>query len=371
MASLIRRLKGRFRRLSDPFVSKVSGGWRPGVRYVTEPADWVIDREGKALCNAINDQFPDTSVEMVESVKGLYNKVVHFGSVWVFVPNIHKVHPSNRVVLTFYHGNEGLDEVTRQAIDALRSNLQHLDKVVTASAMMEERLRSWGVDADMLHRIEIGTDTSMFHPPGPGQRRDLRRRLGIPEDALCIGSFQKDGLGWEDGDEPKLIKGPDILVETLTRLAGRHRIHVLLIGPSRGYVKRELDRSGVAYTHLYEEDFTKLPTYYHCLDLYLVTAREEGGPKAIAESLASGVPLVSTRVGMAPDMVTDGVNGFLFDVEDTGGLVSAADRLLKDEALRSHFAAKGVEVARSLDIKLLSRKLYETVYEPLLRKGPP
>ena len=42
-------------------------------------------------------------------------------------------------------------------------------------------------------------------------KNKLYIKYKIPKDKIIIGSFQKDGVGWEEGNEPKLIKGPDIL----------------------------------------------------------------------------------------------------------------------------------------------------------------
>ena len=49
------------------------------------------------------------------------------------------------------------------------------------------------------------------------RRAAARRALGLPESAFVVGSFQKDGVGWGDGLEPKLIKGPDVLLEVAER----------------------------------------------------------------------------------------------------------------------------------------------------------
>ena len=56
--------------------------------------------------------------------------------------------------------------------------------------------------------IPIGIDLEHF-PLVDAQRREAARHtLGLPVDAFVVGSFQKDGIGWGDGLEPKLIKGP-------------------------------------------------------------------------------------------------------------------------------------------------------------------
>jgi len=57
-------------------------------------------------------------------------------------------------------------------------------------------------------------------------------------------------------------------------------------------------------------------TLYQALDLYIVTSRQEGGPKAILESMASGIPIVSTRVGQAADIIHHQQNGWMVDVGD-------------------------------------------------------
>ena len=69
--------------------------------------------------------------------------------------------------------------------------------------------------------------------------------------AFVVGSFQKDGVGWEEGLEPKLIKGPDVLLAAVERLRQRvPELWLLLTAPARGYVKEGLERIGVPYRHL-------------------------------------------------------------------------------------------------------------------------
>jgi glycosyltransferase involved in cell wall biosynthesis len=60
---------------------------------------------------------------------------------------------------------------------------------------------------------------------------------------------------------------------------------------------------------------------YDAIDLCVVASREEGGPKAVLESMAVGAPLVTTRVGQATDLVQHGSNGWMVDPEDVDGLV--------------------------------------------------
>ena len=194
---------------------------------------------------------------------------------------------------------------------------------------MRDLILETGIDPAKVHLIPIGVDLSLFPRQTAEARAAKRKELGLPPDAVVIGSFQKDGQGWDKGDEPKLIKGPDVFVKTIGLIKDRiPELHVLLGGPARGFVKKGLEKIGVPYIHRYYPDYRDAAGLYQALDAYLVASREEGGPKAVLESMAAGVPLISTKVGQAVDLVAHGDNGWLTDVEDIEGLAHWATEAL-------------------------------------------
>ena len=65
----------------------------------------------------------------------------------------------------------------------------------------------------------IGIDLEHFPLGDESLREEARSALGLPPTAFVVGSFQKDGVGFDEGLEPKLVKGPDVLVAALERLA--------------------------------------------------------------------------------------------------------------------------------------------------------
>jgi glycosyltransferase involved in cell wall biosynthesis len=218
---------------------------------------------------------------------------------------------------------------------------------------MHELVLAAGVDPARVFRIPLGIDLEHF-PLGDLQgRAAARAALGLPEVAFVVGSFQKDGVGWGEGLEPKLVKGPDVLVAVAARVQEQvSELHVLLTGPARGYVQRELDRAGVPWTHVYARSRDELRRAYHALDAYLVSSRQEGGPKAVLEALAAGVPLVATRVGQVAELAGDGVSALLCDVEDVDALSAALLRLYEDSAIRASLVARGREIAESHALEL-------------------
>jgi hypothetical protein len=117
-------------------------------------------------------------------------------------------------------------------------------------------------------------------------------------DEIIVGSFIKDS--W--GDRPKLSKGPDILLEVLKEINKRHNIKVILSGRGgRKYLRKNLDKEGIKYDHYnMHPDINKL---YNKIDWYFVTSRYEGGPQSILECSYRKIKILSTKVGMAEDVL--------------------------------------------------------------------
>jgi glycosyltransferase involved in cell wall biosynthesis len=238
---------------------------------------------------------------------------------------------SNRLGVAYLHGRLGASGLPE--FDAcyrrFRQGQRELDRVQVPNAAMQEFVLSSGIAREKVFLIPIGVDLPLFPERTEADRLAARRSLGLPQTAFVVGSFQKDGVGWEEGLEPKLIKGPDVLLAALALLRGRvPELLVLLTGPARGFVRRGLEELGVPYRHLQVPDLAAIAAAYRALDVYLVSSREEGGPKAVLESMATRVPLVSTAVGQAVDLVREGENGWLVPVEDGEALAEALERVL-------------------------------------------
>lgn len=340
----------------------------PGVRYCVEGNGWSIAEDGYALVNALRSNhapFPATVIEHTRNCRG---QVIHFGSIWSFTACIADTHPDNRLIVTVFHGSETMEPAMAPGFQALRRHLSRLDRVVVSCTIMEDRLLAWGVPREKLVRLPLGVDLGRMRPTASALRAEMRRRLGIPDDAFCIGSFQKDGAGWEEGLEPKRVKGPDILLDALSRLAGRLKLFVLLTGPARGYVKAGLERLGIPYRHDKLQNIDEVSARYGALDAYAVASREEGGPKAVLESMACGIPLVTTRVGMAADLVRHGQNGWIVPVEDAAAIADGLWHIATDKDLSGELSRAGRETVQALDWQIVARRYQSLLYEPTLQR---
>lgn len=226
------------------------------------------------------------------------------------------------VCFPYYHGYPGRGEDSFDATyELLRRHHHDVARIQVTNDGIRTLLLEAGVGPEKIRTILIGIDAGAFSAPTAAERDAARRRFRVPESAVVVGSFQKDGSGWDEGLVAKPIKGPDVLVDALSRLKKLvPELFVLLSGPARGFVKRGLESAGVAYAHTQVSTPAGVASLYHALDVYLVASREEGGPKAVLESMASGVPIVSTRVGQAPALIRHGETGWLANPEDAEAL---------------------------------------------------
>jgi glycosyltransferase involved in cell wall biosynthesis len=246
---------------------------------------------------------------------------------------------SHRLGLSYFHGRPGTPGYPEfdRAFDTLRANAERIDRVQVTHDEMRALVLDAGVAEERVFKIPIGIDIEHF----PIRHESDGR-------AFVIGSFVKDGVGMQEGNEPKLLKGPDTFVAVVDRLrTAIPNLSVLLTGPARGYVRTELKRLGVPHEQLILSSRDELARAYQRVDVCLVTSRQEGGPKAVLEAMATGVPLVSTRVGQATELVQDGENGLLADVDDVEALVTAVQRLHDDPELRARLRAAGRATAEA------------------------
>lgn len=335
------------------------------VAFVAEAANWSTFWDGTYICREISKTAPDT-VELVFRPHTLARRIVHFGSQFQWIAWAKVLARSNRYVATFFHGKPSDGYEMARHIDEFLASVPRLSRVVTAAKLIEARLIDWGVPREKLIRIPIGVDTTLFRPVEAAERKAVRASYGIPEGALVLGSFQKDGVGWGEGDEPKLIKGPDVFLDVVSRVARERQTFVLLTGPARGFVKRGLERLSIPYVHDYVEDYLTLPRRYAAIDVYVNPSREEGGPKGILEAMAAGAAVVSTRVGMAPEMIQSGVTGWIEDVDDSERLAKAILEAGEGGARCERIVASARAAIAVCDWRNVGRRHYEDLYRPLI-----
>ena len=300
-------------------------GWEPHSRLFVEQeaAEWVLSYEARQLARtaaALGAQLGPRAWG-----RGIANQAnFHLSQFTLLLHDFER--RGNNLGLSYFHGRPGTPGMPEfdACFETMRTRHAEIDRIQVTNGAMEELVLSTGIEAAKVHRIPIGIDVDVFRPQDGAGPLTARARVGLPASAFVVGSFQKDGVGWGEGLEPKLIKGPDVLLAAAAQLASEiPELHFLLTGPARGYVRAGLERLGIPYRHVLLPDVDAVAAVYPAIDVCLVSSRDEGGPRAVLEAMASRVPLVTTRVGQASDLVRHGENGWMVEPEDVDGLVAS------------------------------------------------
>ncbi|XXX79305.1 glycosyltransferase family 4 protein [Sorangium sp. So ce134] len=236
--------------------------------------------------------------------------------------------------------------------------LQRCARVVAVSGALGERLVELGVPRERVVVQLNAVDGARF---SIRDRAAPRQRLGLPADAkvaLYAGYHVPE-------------KGVDVLVEAMARLAeaGRRDVHLMMVGggellePLRARVRALglADRVRLFGWALPAE----IPEYMAACDVFCLPSRREGCPNVVLEALASGRPVVATRVGGVPELVREGQggNGLLVPAGDPqalgDALVRALDTAWDPAALRGSVGALSWDVVGDRYHALLEEVLGE------------
>lgn len=342
-------------------LKKILLAFKAKIIFHVEEAEWAIKWVGKYVTESLKKQKL-IDAELTHNFL-FKNKILHYGSINCLhgKKNMIRLYNSNKHVLTWFHLVP--NDPRLKFIPYINENI---DIIHTSNPYAKEKLIKAGIDEHKIVVIPLGVDLSFFKPFGNVKRQILIKKFDLPENKIIIGSFQKDGVGWGEGLEPKLIKGPDIFCEVVKNLYKEFKIHIFLTGPARGYVKKQLEENDIPYTHIFVKNHIEMVNCYNVLDLYLVTSRAEGGPLALLEGMATGVPLVTTNVGMAPILIQHGLNGFIADIDDINQLFQHSTEIIKNKELREKIIVNGLKTVKNYGWKLIANEYYEKIYKRLL-----
>jgi len=191
----------------------------------------------------------------------------------------------------------------------------------------------YGVSRSRLRVVPNGV--AMGEYAGAGEERAASRGdLGLPPTAVVGGTLGR--LSRE--------KNLGLFVETAAALARESPSLAFLLvggGPEFEPVRAAVRSLGMEGRILLSGPRADVPRVLAALDYFIMTSDTEGLPNAIMEAMASGLPVVSTRVGGVPELVADGETGLLVAAGDAGAMLDAARRIALDAGLRRAMGEAG------------------------------
>jgi glycosyltransferase involved in cell wall biosynthesis len=209
--------------------------------------------------------------------------------------------------------------------------------------------------------VRLGIELEERVRNDPDVRLETRRQLGLAADAFLV--------GWV-GRMTAVKRTEDVLKALRLLVDAGVDAYVCLVGdgPDRDDLERAAQELGVVKRCLFLGYQNDVARFYDAIDVLLLPSANEGTPVSVIEALAARRPAVATRVGGVSDVLRDGVDGFLVEVDDPEALAARLAELAADPERRAEMGAAGRErvltryaVERLVDdVDRLYRSLLET-----------
>jgi glycosyltransferase involved in cell wall biosynthesis len=196
--------------------------------------------------------------------------------------------------------------------------------ITVSQGVRDYLLKECGLDPARVRVVHNGVDIAAIDAARPGP--EVRRELGLPDGAPVIGLVGRlDHWG----------KGHRELFEAMALLKDRHPCRALIVGGGRREDEvRQLAASlGLADAVHFLGQRRDVPDLLKAMDIFVLPSYSEGVSLALLEAMAAGLPVIASRVGGLPEVVTDGDNGLLIPPKDPEALAEALARLLANPAL--------------------------------------
>jgi len=261
---------------------------------------------------------------------------------------------------------------TRHVVLPMRQNtanrwlFRHRTDAVTAiSAAAFEGLGTLGDLLPPERRRVVAGAVDTAHYARSKRSEELRRDLGAGADTILVGLLGR----WQR------VKGPDVFLMAMGNLAREHpNVRAVLAGRKvtleNPKLRRYHDEAGIdgriAYRGMVEDPAALIAS----MDIGVIASRgSEGFSRIAVEYMASGVPVVATRVGALPEIIRDGETGLLVPPEDAPALTHAIGRLILHPALRNSLAAQALAELTPRFAPARMAEEMEGVYRAALEAG--
>jgi len=264
------------------------------------------------------------------------------------VPLLAKVHGSDINVQSRY-------PLRRRQI---RWAMNRAEKVLAVSGALRERLMELGVPDERIMVHHNGVDQGRFTPRS---RRESRMELGLEPEGkhvVFVGYLVE-------------AKALHILLDAIARLRSTGRLdfttHLVGCGPLENDLRTQAEALGITDAVQFQgrRPHREIPTWMSAADVFCLPSVREGCPNVMLEALASGRPVVATRVGGIPELARDD-NSLLVPPSDPVALGEALSQALSrqwdPETLRASVAGYSWETS--------AQALLNAAQTALARKHP-
>lgn len=239
---------------------------------------------------------------------------------------------------------------------------------VTVSRDLERYLAEVvGVSPVRISQIYNGVDTERFCPAGEEDSLSTLIELRSAGTVLIgtVGRLQtvKDQVCLVDAFAQACRMAPDLMDRTRLLIVGD--------GPSRHEIVNAIERNGLGNRVIMAGERSDVPELMRALDLFVLPSLSEGISNTILEAMASGLPVLATRVGGNPELITEGETGQMVAAGDRQAMAQWLIAYARDAELRKRQGEAGRRrVERQFSIASMVRA-YLGLYDALLAGNSP
>lgn len=239
---------------------------------------------------------------------------------------------------------------------------------VTRYLPVSRDLESWLVDSVGIDRLKVvyipnGIDVRKFTASsGRAGERSLLRDFAPPGTLLIINVGRLDAVKDQEG----LIDAFHVLCQRDPQTAVRLRLAIIGEGEEYVRLQQQIVDFGLSSQVRLFGNRDDVPALLGEADVFVLSSVAEGMPGAVLEAMASGLPVVATRVGGTVELVADGETGVLVAPSDHHALALALGQYVDDQGLRlRHGQAGRARIERRFSLTSMLAT-YSSIYDELL-----
>jgi sugar transferase (PEP-CTERM/EpsH1 system associated) len=253
------------------------------------------------------------------------------------------------------HGEHGTLQLKRHQRWLQRRGWSAADQVLSVSSRLAERMAGdVGFEPARIRTIRNGVDLTRFNP---AYRASARASLALAGEQFAVGTVGR----------LVPVKDQATLLEAVALLR-REGLEVALVlagdGPLEGALRDRAAALGITDSIRLLGHRRDVEVVLAALDVFALSSVSEGLSNTILEAMATGLPVIATRVGGADELVEDGVTGLLVAPGSPSDMSAALRRLLDPSARKAmgHAGRRRVEAEFALSTMV---KRYEALYSEL------
>lgn len=211
-----------------------------------------------------------------------------------------------------------------------RFSIDHSTGITAVSGFLADATaRDFGVARDRIEVIPNFIDPNVYRP---GKEPCHRATLAPDGEKIVmhVSNFRP-------------VKRVQDVVATFAQIMKKLPSRLVFVGdgPERPRVQALAEEMGIGDHVVFLGKHASVDELLSCADLFLLPSESESFGLAALEAMACGTPVVASRVGGLPEVIGDGVGGYLCEVGDVQGMAEAGIRILSDDVLRQQLATDG------------------------------